>query len=108
MYVGDVGGNDYATAREEVNLGQRGANYGWPTVRRQRARPANITDPIYSYPHNGRDAAITGGFVYHGSAVSRARYQGNYFFADYAQNWIKRMTFDAHGTRHRRLQLRAG
>ena len=24
-------------------------------------------------------------------------YQGSYFFADYAQNWIKRLTFDANG-----------
>ena len=28
---------------------------------------------------------------------SRARCKGNYFFADYAQHWIKRMTFDANG-----------
>ena len=26
-----------------------------------------------------------------------SRYQGSYFFADYAQNWIKRLTFDANG-----------
>jgi hypothetical protein len=34
------------------------------------------------------------GFVYHGSQAS---YQGNFFFADYAQNWIKRLTFAASG-----------
>ena len=28
---------------------------------------------------------------------SRRSYQGSYFFADYAQNWIKRLTFDASG-----------
>ena len=38
---------------------------------------------------------------------SRAAYQGSYFFADYTQNWIKRLTFDAERQRHRRLQLRA-
>ena len=38
---------------------------------------------------------------------SRARCEGNYFFADYAQHWIKRMTFDANGNVSRRLQLRA-
>ena len=47
-------------------------------------------------PHNGRDAAITGGFVYHGSQFPSC-YQGSYFFADYTQNWIKRLTFDASG-----------
>ncbi len=30
LFVGDVGGNDYSTAVEEVDLGARGANYGWP------------------------------------------------------------------------------
>src|SRR6185436_10031433 len=54
-------------------------------------------NPIYSYPHNGRDAAITGGFVYRGSQFP-AQYYGNYFFADYTQNWIRRLTFDANGT----------
>ena len=28
---------------------------------------------------------------------SRPRYQGSYFFADYTQNWIRRLTFDASG-----------
>ena len=47
-------------------------------------------------PHNGRDAAVTGGFVYHGTQFPAA-YQGSYFFADYTQNWIRRLTFDADG-----------
>ena len=54
------------------------------------------TSPLYSYAHNGRDAAVTGGFVYRGSQFP-AGMQGDYFFADYAQNWIKRLTFDANG-----------
>src|SRR6185436_10063300 len=48
------------------------------------------------YPHNGRDASITGGFVYRGTQFPSA-YQGSYFFADYTQNWIRRLTFDANG-----------
>jgi hypothetical protein len=42
------------------------------------------------------DAAVTGGFVYHGSPFPSG-IRGDYFFADYAQNWIKRMTFDVNG-----------
>jgi glucose/arabinose dehydrogenase len=94
LFVGDVGGNDYATAVEEVNLGVRGANYGWPNC--ESNCPAPYTNPIHSYPHNGRDAAVTGGFVYRGSQFP-ASYQGSYFFADYTQNWIRRLTFDANG-----------
>ena len=95
LLIGDVGGNIASTAIEELNVGVRGANYGWPNVEGTSSNPA-YTNPIYSYPHNGRDAAITGGFVYHGTQFPSS-YQGSYFFADYAQNRIKRLTFDANG-----------
>ena len=61
-----------------------------------RSNNPAYTTPLYSYPHNGRDASITGGFVYHGTQFPSG-YQGNYFFADYTQNWIRRLTFDANG-----------
>jgi PKD repeat protein len=95
LLVGDVGGNDYAVAKEEVNLGIAGANYGWPNSEGPCLAPC--TSPLYSYPHNGRDASITGGFVYHGTQFPSA-YQGSYFFADYTQNWIRRLTFGTNGT----------
>ena len=95
MFIGDVGGNDYSTAKEEVDLGARGANYGWPNFEGNCPAPA-CTSPLYTYAHNGRDAAVTGGFVYHGSAFPSG-YDGSYFFADYTQNWIRRLTLDANG-----------
>ena len=94
LLIGDVGGNDYSTAKEEVDLGIAGANYGWPNSEGNCSAPC--TSPIYFYPHNGRDASITGGFVYHGTQFPSS-YQGNYFFADYGQNWIRRLTFDQNG-----------
>ncbi len=94
LLVSDVGGNVASTSIEELNVGARGANYGWPDHEGSCSAPC--TSPIYSYPHNGRDAAITGGFVYHGTQFP-ASMQGSYFFGDYAQNWIKRLTFDANG-----------
>ena len=94
FYVGDVGGNVASTAVEELNLGVAGANYGWPNNEGPNSPP--YTSPIYSYPHSGRDAAIVAGFIYHGSAFPSS-YVGSFFFADYAQNWIKRLTFDANG-----------
>ncbi|MBI3337452.1 MAG: PQQ-dependent sugar dehydrogenase [Candidatus Staskawiczbacteria bacterium] len=94
LLVGDVGGNNYSTAKEEVNLGVAGANYGWPNNEGNCSAPC--ISPVYFYPHNGRDASITGGFVYHGSQFPSS-YQGSYFFADYTQNWIRRLTFDANG-----------
>ena len=94
-FIADVGGNDFSTAREEVNLGVAGANYGWPLCE-GTCGIAGVTSPIFSYPHLGRDASITGGFVYRGTQFP-AEYRGSYFYADYTQNWIRRLTFDANG-----------
>jgi glucose/arabinose dehydrogenase/PKD repeat protein/fibronectin type 3 domain-containing protein len=93
MFIGDVGGN-VGSSNEELNLGAEGADYGWPDY--EGPCPAPCTPPIYDYEHNGRDAAIVGGFVYHGTQFPSSM-RGDYFFADYAQNWIRRMTFDANG-----------
>ncbi|MEX0676880.1 MAG: LamG-like jellyroll fold domain-containing protein [Pirellulales bacterium] len=95
MYIGDVGGNDASTAFEEVNLGVAGANYGWPLEEGPGGTPG-VTPPIHSYPHSGQDAAVTGGFVYRGSQFP-SEYYGSYFFGDFAQNTIKRLTLDAGG-----------
>jgi glucose/arabinose dehydrogenase len=95
MYIGDVGGNDPQTAIEEVDLVARGANYGWPLEEGNGGVPGT-TPPIYSYPHNGRDACITGGFVYRGNQFP-SEYYGNYFFGDFVQNTMSRLTLDAAG-----------
>ncbi len=93
LYIADVGGN-VGSSLEEVNIGVAGANYGWPSSEGACAAPC--TSPIYSYGHSGRDASITGGFVYRGTTFP-SQYQGSYFFADYGQNWIRRLTLDANG-----------
>jgi glucose/arabinose dehydrogenase/PKD repeat protein len=94
LYIGDVGGNDYSTAVEEIDIGAARANYGWPDHEGPCSAPCQ--SPFFSYAHNGRDSAVTGGFVYRGSQFPAA-YQGDYFFADYTQNWIRRLDLDANG-----------
>jgi glucose/arabinose dehydrogenase len=91
MMIGDVGQSDF----EEINVGERGANYGWPQCEGP-CGTAGMTSPAYWYEHDGHDASVTGGFIYRGSQFP-AEYQGQYFFADYAMNWIKRLTLDASG-----------
>ncbi len=91
MYIGDVGFNTV----EEINIGVRGANYGWPTCEGPCTN-SGMTNPLYSYPHAGNDAAVTGGFVYRGTQFPPS-YQGVYFYGDFAQNWIKYLTLDASG-----------
>ena len=93
-FIGDVGGNDASTAIEELDMGVRGANYGWPDSEGPCAPPCQ--SPLLSYAHNGRDAAITGGFVYHGTKFP-SFYRGAYFYADYTQNWIRGIRLDASG-----------
>src|SRR5262249_32063180 len=56
LSIGDVGN----VTIEEVTLGPEGANYGWPTCEGP-CGTAGMTNPIYSYSHDGRDSAITGG-----------------------------------------------
>jgi glucose/arabinose dehydrogenase len=91
LLVGDVGEG----TKEEVDIAVRGANYGWPTCEGV-CGAAGMTNPIYAYDHNGRDASITGGVVYRGTQLG-AGFDGSYFYGDYAQNWIKRLTFGAGG-----------
>src|SRR6185295_9168229 len=57
---------------------------------------SGMTDPIYSYPHNGHDASVTAGLVDRGLQFP-AEYPGDFFFRDYAQNWIKRLEFNSSG-----------
>ena len=68
LFIGDVGGNDYSTAKEEVDLGAARRQLRLAELRGHRAahRARARSTPT---PHNGRDAAVTGGFVYRGSAV---------------------------------------
>jgi glucose/arabinose dehydrogenase len=91
MMIGDVGEGLW----EEINIGTRGANYGWPQCE-GTCGTSGMTNPAYTYPHANHDASVTGGFIYRGSQFP-AEYRGEYFFADYAMNWIKRLSLDGAG-----------
>ncbi|TGD73950.1 PKD domain-containing protein [Mangrovimicrobium sediminis] len=90
FYIGEVGGNVHATAREDLHIGRAGANYGWPFCEGPCVDPA-YDDPIYSYGHadvvpNG--GAITAGFVYRGNQYPSS-YVGAFFFSDYTRGFIR-------------------
>ena len=85
LYGGDVGQN----AWEEIDIIQRGGNYGW-NVREGRhafapARPGafgtDFVEPIAEYGH-GDGVSVTGGFVYRGTRFPSL--VGVYLYADYA------------------------
>ena len=78
---GDVGGNVDTQAYEEVDIGQAGANYGWPSCEGPLGQPKNgptcpagVMAPVFSYAHTTgtgccQNKAIVGGEVYRGVDV---------------------------------------
>ncbi len=90
IFINDVG----ATAFEEINDGVAGGNYGWPNAEGPAGNPAS-RDPVFAYPRgpgNTAGFAIAGGAFYNPAAASfPAEYVGDYFFADWANKWVRRL-----------------
>src|SRR5437763_7694619 len=93
LYIADVGQNTW----EEIDLGIKGANYGWNHYEGPATYPGGdpigggtLTFPIYSYDHTVGQA-ITGGYVYRGESEFL---QGQYFFADYVDSKVFTMDYD--------------
>src|SRR5262249_33000484 len=94
FYINDVGQN----AWEEIDLGQKGADYGWncregahtnSTTGKCSPTPPGMVDPIYEYAHGSCDAITDGAFVPAG--LWPAPYDGAYLFADYVCGKIFRL-----------------
>ncbi|HXV03469.1 MAG TPA: PQQ-dependent sugar dehydrogenase [Gaiellaceae bacterium] len=94
LYIGDVGQNSF----EEVDFTPRRSpgleNYGWDVYEgqsRYENKPRNprgrLVFPITTYPLNGGDCAVTGGFVYRGTSVPAA--VGRYFYGDNCSGKIR-------------------
>lgn len=90
MYVNDVGQDTW----EEVNVVSRGANFGWPLCEGRCSEPG-FEDPVNTYQHPADESgsSIAGGAFYEASQFP-SEYRGNYFFGDYVQGFIKRLTPD--------------
>jgi glucose/arabinose dehydrogenase len=83
LYAGDVGEN----AVEEIDLVQRGGNYGWRLKEGDRCfRPATGCDrpglkaPIAFYRHAAGRCSIIGGYVYRGRVIPALA--GSYVYGD--------------------------
>jgi uncharacterized repeat protein (TIGR03806 family) len=87
LWVGDVGEGTW----EEADRVTRGGNYGWRC--REGAHDYNLTcgpaanliNPVAEYNH-GSGQAVTGGYVYRGSAIPAL--VGRYVFGDYGSGNI--------------------
>lgn len=99
MHINDVGQDTW----EEVNLGQAGADYGWPASEGPTTA-AGITGPTFAYGHPSLplgQPASTGTFL-QGIAILGAAfdppgstwpaaYQGSYYFSDLVGGWVARL-----------------
>ncbi|MEE9320233.1 MAG: Ig-like domain-containing protein, partial [Granulosicoccus sp.] len=98
FYIGEVGGNVQAVATEDLHMGRKGANYGWPVCEGECVDPA-YDDPLYFYGHTGGSpagGAITAGVVYRGGLFP-AEYEEVFFFSDYALGFVKYLVLDSQG-----------
>ncbi len=92
LWAGDVGQG----AQEEIDLIQRGGNYGWRLFEGTRANlnPDNVpftqfAPPVFSYPRS-QGRSITGGVVYRGSALPSLT--GRYVYGDFVSGRVWMLT----------------
>ena len=86
LLVGDVGAADW----EELNLVEKGKNYGWPDAE-GTCIGCGYENPVYTYSHATQPAgtgSITSVLVYTDDALGE-EYQGKVLIADYTAGWIK-------------------
>ena len=88
LWLGDVGSH----TREEIDLVTKGGNYGWrckegtlDTSLTCGTPTSPLLPPVAEYEHPVGQA-VTGGFVYHGTAIPAL--VGRYLFADYSSQYI--------------------
>jgi len=96
LWLADVGQELF----EEINLIEKGGNYGWSFREgmgnypgRQDAPPEGtvFADPIHVYDHT-QGISITGGFVYRGSRLPEL--VGSYIYGDWAYGSIWALKYD--------------
>ncbi len=82
LFTGDVGQDKF----EEVDIVEKGGNYGWRVREGLHEHndadpdPKNWVNPISEYPHT-EGLSVTGGFLYRGKAIPALT--GKYIFADW-------------------------
>ncbi len=82
LWLGDVG----QSSIEEVNIIEKGKNYGWKCYEGENATSAtgcsSVTNinPIDSYRHRDGACSVTGGFVYRGDSIPALK--GTYLYGD--------------------------
>lgn len=93
LFINDVGSSP-PQAREEINDGIAGSNYGWNLAEGIVSTPPTVPfgtyrNPLYAYDHSSGACAIAGGTFYNpGSPVYPLAFVGRYFYADLCGGWV--------------------
>lgn len=106
LWAGDVGQNHW----EEIDVIERGGNYGWNVREGEVCFPigtpdcqsAGLIPPVHVYrnPDNG-SRSVTGGYVYRGTALPDLL--GHYLFADYVTGQLWSLSPAADGRKVKEL-----
>jgi glucose/arabinose dehydrogenase len=94
LWIADVGQN----AREEVDVLEKGGNYGWRVAEGKVCYSPNnncnrtgFIEPVFDYgTSEGR--SITGGYVYNGTRLSTIK--GQYIYGDYVSGNVWALKYD--------------
>jgi glucose/arabinose dehydrogenase len=104
LWVGDVGQDEW----EEIDVVTSGGNYGWRIREGSHCHipsdcdATGLIDPVAEYDH-GEGEAVTGGYVYRGTAI--AGLVGAYLYADFITGRIWALEDDGAGGRESRELL---
>jgi glucose/arabinose dehydrogenase len=95
LWAGDVG----QSTREEIDIIVKGGNYGWNVMEGfgcldggSGCNQNGLLLPVTDYANGGGDCAVTGGFVYRGSAIPAL--QGAYVYGDYCSGKIWALRYE--------------
>ena len=105
LWAGDVGQNRW----EEIDLIERGANYGWNLLEgnhcfgvRDGCKREGTVPPVWEYSLDGEPCSVIGGYAYRGSTIPWLH--GAYVYGDYCSGKVFGLRYvDGDVTQHSQL-----
>jgi glucose/arabinose dehydrogenase len=111
LFIGDVGQGDYEEVNFEPPARAGGVNYGWRckeglhNFNNTPPCAGTLTPPIVEYSHSVGNA-VTGGYVYRGTAANSL--SGQYFYGDFSTGKLWSLTRAGDGWGEPVLELETG
>jgi glucose/arabinose dehydrogenase len=92
IWIGDVGQDAWEEIDRASREALRGANFGWDIFEGDHdfeggGAPANYRGPVFEYPSNGGNCAVTGGYVVRDGGLPAL--DGRYLYADFCEGVLR-------------------